>query len=186
MPDFTAQIAALNRVLAEAIKECPVCKGVKNVEDDACPRCLSAQTGLGTGHLARFPEFRQECEDCFGQLEIDLYREEKIEKTITCPTCNGIGWQIRAGGLEGALAGLTRPEVLHVLEGMSDYVYSWWGDEKAWSLRQFHPMPPAPKILAKGLGLAIEVAGIREGGHGHSLACVPSCRLQDGEVAGLE
>lgn len=136
--DLTLQIDAMNRVLAGVTRECPACKGAKNVEDDACPRCLSAQTGLGTGRIARFPGFRQYCDFCGG------------DETSPCEDCDDKHYLVRAGGLHDALARLPVLDALDVLRTFSQWV--WLMDDA--------PMPSAPEILAKSLELVIKVAGL--------------------------
>lgn len=83
----------------------------------------------------------------------------------TCPhvlqldeRCSGTGWQVHAGGLEDALAGLNRFDTEAVLTSLAEYAFGTHKDGVSWSIRQLEPMPSAPEILLKGLGLVCEIA----------------------------
>ena len=125
--DPTAHIAAYRRVLADATNECPHCLGAGGWGGFACgPPCS------GAGRIARFPGFRQVCGH--GPLGSQV-------------------WEVRAGGLEDALAGLTR--------GLAyDVVKQLWIWIAAPGTTTGKPMPSADEILAKGLRLVIEIAGL--------------------------
>ena len=132
----TAQIASYRKVLAEATKECP-CQG--------CNRTPKEQHQVdcgckGTGLVARFPGFRQVCQVCAG------YEGQGHD-------CPQDGWQVRAGGLEDALAGLIGLE--------------FWRWRDRWTFAIGVPamadkasMPSGDTILAEGLRLVIEIAGL--------------------------
>lgn len=138
--DLTAQIAVLNRVLAEATKEHLACQGEgtydyvghsSGIETDDCP-----EPECKDGRVARFPGFRlTPCHFCGG------------DTTSPCEDCDDKRYLIRAGGLEDALAGLTRLEAAEVLDSIVVDV----GDDS---------MPSADVILLKGLELVVEVAGL--------------------------
>ncbi len=184
--DLTAQIAAYRKVLAEATKECPDCLLVEEGEDDTplsegcitkgdarngtleiygCVTCGGSGGGLetdaslegypegvaswnkrmkragaeyGTGRVARFPGFQQECTKCAGLGELGRH----------CQSCQGRRWQVRAGGLEDALAGLASFDRRH------------WGWQLWNWLQHDGGSATTPEILAEGLRLVIEVAGL--------------------------
>ena len=135
--DLTAKIAALNAVLAEATEACPDCSyhGIATV-GAPCDTCK------GTGRIARFPEFRQECARCFGNSWI-------CGPDKPSDGCGGRRWQVRAGGLEGGLAGLSTDGMALTL-GM---LAGW---------RRQGDKPFASEILLEGLRLVIQVGGLEK------------------------
>ncbi len=167
--DLTAQIAAYNRVLADATVECPRCRNTGGYEPVPRPGdmdfgpCFDCQ---GTGRIARFLGFRQECRkqwvraddgNWVGMAEaawqsLTGYEWSKTHPAAHC-TCNGLGWQVRVGGLEDGLAGLTPDEFCTVTYQIYRRSIDILQDIDA-------PMPSAPEILAEGLRLVIEVAGL--------------------------
>ncbi len=124
MTDLTAKIATMNRVLADATKECPRLP----FDDHGWVTCIH---DCDRGRVARFPEFRQPCGH--GPLGSQV-------------------WEVCAGGLEGALAGLTKDGACSVLGRLNKLYFAPTksGGQEA--------MPHALEILAKGLELVIEVA----------------------------
>jgi len=150
--DLKQQIAAHRRTLAEATKECPrqwYFDGEPIPQDgpgcDHPDECECRATGL----VARFPGFRQKC-----ALQIVNW-DGKIEHAADCWVCNSTGWQVAPGGLEDGLAGLDND-----VEGLK-----FLGRLELWLLaRSAGPMPSAPEILAKGLELVIEKAGLEVSG----------------------
>ncbi len=158
--DLTANIVVMNRVLADATVECPECglnppetRGTMFVDGPGV--VVGCDTCPGTGRVARFPGFRQECSWCRGKKRIlkhFLVIGDEPYKPVDddydpCTHCHKQGWQVRAGGLHDALAGLTRGQASDVLYGLMG---EWPHDDD--------PMPPTPEILAKSLELTIKAA----------------------------
>lgn len=151
--DLTAQIAILNRVLADATVECPECEGTRISLGSVCDFGCK-----GSGRIACFPGFRQECKCYKGDPHTHLYTCFKclpmvlggstFKHSSDCLKCNGTGWQVRAGGLEDSFKGLESGDFSKVLEKLD-----------SWRLYR-SPRPTAPEILAEGLRLVIEVAGL--------------------------
>lgn len=139
--DLTANIAALNRVLADVTKECPYAIRATEISAEIGERVRHEETlkcnCQGTGLVARFKGFRQDCNSIAHR-----------GGNRTCLLCNGTSWHVRAGGLEDGLAGLTVDQIREVLE-----------DLQAWVM-QSDLTPSAPEILLKGLELVCEVAGL--------------------------
>ena len=148
--DLTAQIAAYRKVLAEATKECPAAlhTDMESLEV-ACGAC-----GIqgDAGRIARFPEFRQVCEN----QEYHLRLGGSLPCREDCFKCSGTGWQVHAGGLEDALAGLTRAQAWRFFVNFPSAFEIW----HAPVTQQVGPMPSAPEILAEGLRLVIEITGL--------------------------
>ena len=146
------QITATRNTLAEATKECL-----------EIPRGLLECECNGEGRVPRFPGFRQECR-CLGDEPHSKLGCSSCwypgAHTEACERCNGTGWQIRAGGLEDALAGLNKRDATYVLERLRFISEQGWTD----------PMPSAPQILAMALELVIEVAGLTT--HSPSVATI--------------
>ena len=162
MTDLTAQIAALRRTLADATKECP-CEGCNRTPEEQHQADCECK---GTGRVARFSGFRQECAWCEGvgnrygcdhaNLGFGLEQVgnlcamcKGIIRSFPCKDCNGTGRQVAAGGLHDAWAGLTSGEAQEVLEKLALQLEEMVPRPK-------DPMPSAPKILAKGLELVEE------------------------------
>ena len=106
---MTTEIAALNRVLADATVECPVlwCEqagGQTFLYEgpilEGCLPCKRHPTDCicqGTGRIARFKGFRHTpCDFCGG------------DTTSPCEDCDDKRYLVRAGGLEDGLAGLPK------------------------------------------------------------------------------
>lgn len=149
------QIAAMSRVLADATE---ACQGWDTPEGKIPCGAVPHQDCQGTGHVARFPGFRQEC--CCTERGTPgyLWAGASVAHancplgTEPCSYCEGhTGWQVRAGGLDGALVGLNRGEA-------NDWL-SLFGKWVNWKIAQ-SPMPSAHEILAKSLELVIKVAGL--------------------------
>ena len=147
---MTTDTESLEARLAAMTCECPDCHylGERVQEPQGCKKCK------GTGLVARFPEFRQECGACVEGKVNCVGPACRVEHD--CDFCNGTGWQVRAGGLEDGLEGLT------VIEGMAVYE-RLQRDAKGEAETLRHPddpMPSAPEILLKGLELVCEIAGL--------------------------
>lgn len=125
----TEQIATYYQALADATKECPCASCQLGDTEETC-RCEGHPRCLGTGRVARFPEFRRACGH--GQLGSQV-------------------WEVRAGGLEGALAGLSIQQAHQVFYQMRRWLTS---------LGSGVDMPSAQEILLKGLELVIKVTGL--------------------------
>ena len=137
--DPTAQIAELRRTLAEATKECP--QSGKFGHESYCVSGCNL-----TGLVARFPGFRQECPSIPDTMKLGGIDYPHNPHCI----CHGTGWQVRAGGLEDALASLTLAEASTVFVKM--FVPE--------SGQPWNPMPSADELLVLVLKLVIEVAGL--------------------------
>ena len=144
------QITAYRLTLAQATKECP--KSDERYghfeEPEECKKCQ------GTGRVARFPEFRQECPSAW-HVAWKGYDGPPTSRP-SCEACNGIGRQVAPAGLEAALAGLTIGKGLKVYTGLGLFVWNGYLTKE----RSLMPMPSADAILAEGLWLVIEVAGL--------------------------
>lgn len=148
MPDdgLNQRIASMNRVLADATKECPENK-LDFSPDEIHPRACVCK---GTGRVAKFPGFRQECQ-CLGDGRYTKLGCPKCwylgAHSLECIKCNGTGWQVHAGdwGTDG-LAGLTVDQIQEVLEDLA-----------AWIMRS-DLAPDSNAIQAKCLELVIKVA----------------------------
>ena len=173
------QIATMNRVLADATE---ACLGWDTPEGKIPCESVPHQDCQGTGHVARFPGFRQMCvgdmwADCWdGKLtRHDLGQQHQSDCARhnmpaypngacscgvwpDCIECDGTGWQVRAGGLHDALTGLDKRTAGTVFLGLHDWVLDGIGRADA-------PMPSATEILAKSLELVIEVAGLVQQEH---------------------
>lgn len=142
--DLTAQIAEAQRTLAEAMKECPQSPAFW-VPGPMGHRTRCRGDCKGTGHVPRFPEFRQECEHEGGTWDVE------------CTRCNGLGWQVSStADISAALAGLNASDARDVLHGLKDMMSPKGADAS----------PTEPTILAKGLELVIEVAELTSPGQG--------------------
>jgi len=127
-------------------------------------QCLAE--ALNEDGQPRFPGFRQDCSEqwvrtdngCWQRMKtakdqyLTGYKWSKTHPATHCP-CNGTGWLARAGGLEGGLAGLDKKAAGTVLMQLHNWVFDGIG-------RVDVPMPSAPEILAEGLRLVIEIAGL--------------------------
>lgn len=132
-PDLTT-VAAMNRPLAKATREC------------SCIESVWSQPGC-SDRVARFPGFRQTCQHCY--VEGHPWLNDEVGVPVPCHICKGLGWQVRAGSLEDALAGLSVDEACEVTYRITNWT---------WELDTRLPMPPADEILAKALELVIETA----------------------------
>lgn len=152
--DIAVRIAALNAALAEATEECPEPYCVKGkiaaISKEAGSTELERlvidhKDCQGTGRIARFPEFRQECPLKWykGERLFSHHDHDNEEAHPDYCDCNGTGWQVCAGGLDGGLARLTVEQA----EIVFDELLHTWVDglpgEK----------PSAPEILLEGLEL---------------------------------
>ena len=155
--DPTDQIADRNRVLAEATKECPFTEPHRS----QVHRLVSGKKlDCKDNRVARFPGFRQECGSCNGSGEMLVGGRSggghvNPVGTTACLVCNGTGWQVALAGLEAALAGLRKGQALSFYAHL---IGTWVDMESLEGLEG--PMPSAPEILAKGLELVIEIAGL--------------------------
>ncbi len=164
-----SKIAAMSRVLADATKEHLACQGEGTydyvghgggIETDDCPK-----PECKDGRAARFKGFRQECSWCRGKKRIlkhflvigdEPYRPVNDDYD-PCTHCQKNGWQVRAGGVEDALAGLGIAEGIDILRTMCEWLLEL---EPGLILRPDVPMPSADVIRAKTLELVIKVAGL--------------------------
>ncbi len=146
------RLAILYRTLADATVECPKCDALceeMRKSPDASQgrptgipcRCVAFSDGCnGTGRVARFPGFRQEC-------------KESWHAQFSSPSCscNGRRWRVRAGDSADGLAQLSPKQMKDWL-----FLFMTWLEE-CW--KADYITPSALEIRAKELELVIEVAG---------------------------
>lgn len=151
------KIAALNRVLADATVECRRYKhGERAAQGESREKIGPCAKCHGTGRIARFSGFRQECNHrtvvvfpCPKECTDDEFHIHSGGKHMDdCRGCNGLGWQVRAGGLEDGLAGLSFDEK--------------WGFFMAVGkdAKRLGVLTDRAEILAEGLRLVCEIAGL--------------------------
>jgi hypothetical protein len=154
--DPATRIAEFRRTLARATKACPELPPHGQVDGVGLKfrhwsKCIGGCKG--TGEVAAFEGFRQVCECMTARPPIATCWRCAWEKHAdNCENCNGLCWQVRAGGMADALAGVTRREAAEVYRQLDPMC-----EVTAEGPYANDPMPDPDTILAQALELVCEI-----------------------------